>query len=348
MTVKIISLGFAVPEMYYTQAEAFERLGYPRLFWRLFRDTGVSKRHFWVPLSLIRELSWQQQQEEYLKGAVSTSLAAIRNCLDAFSPTEIGCVVFGSCTGFAPGPTIPHLLAKELGFRPDTYYTNIASMGCESGFPGLKRAFDYVCTTGDMALVINCELASCTYFPEPDGKPDKENDYELLRSNAIFSDAASASLIGVEEKSDWRHPAIEDMETYTNPEYSGDLGFTWRDGRLRVLLSRRVPMLAPEVTKPAIEAVLRRNKLEVSDIAWFVIHAAGNNVLDNIRDALGIPEDKMKLSRETLRDFGNTSSTSVGITGKRLMNENIKHGDYTLMVSVGPGMTGGATLLRFS
>ena len=348
MTVRIISLGFAVPPNSYSQEEVFQVLNYPRHFQRLFRDTGITKRHFWVPLSVIRELSWQQQQEEYLKGAVSTSLAAIRNCLDAFSPTEVGCVVFGSCTGFAPGPTIPHLLAKELGFLPNTYYTNIASMGCESGFPGLKRAFDYVCTTGGIALVVNCELASCTYFPEEDGKADSENDYELLRSNAIFSDAASAALVGVEEKPDWHHPIIEDMETYTNPEYSGDLGFTWRDGRLRVLLSKRVPVLAPEVTKPAIEAVLRRNGLEVSDITWFVIHAAGNKVLDNIRDALGIPEEKMKLTRSTLRDYGNTSSTSVGITGKRLMSENIKQGDYILMVSVGPGMTGGATLLRFS
>jgi len=78
-----------------------------------------------------------------------------------------------------------------------------------------------------------------------------------------------------------------------------------------------------------------------------VIHAAGSTVLDNIRDALALPEEKVALSRETLRMVGNTSSTSVGITGKRLMTENILPSYYVAVLSVGPGMTGGMTLLRF-
>jgi len=58
--------------------------------------------------------------------------------------------------------------------------------------------------------------------------------------------------------------------------------------------------LAPLVVKPAVEAVFERQGLRVPDIDWWVIHAAGSSVLDNIRDALGIAEEKMELSRETL------------------------------------------------
>jgi alkylresorcinol/alkylpyrone synthase len=162
----------------------------------------------------------------------------------------------------------------------------------------------------------------------------------------LFCDAACAALVGADDY-DWRHPEIIDTETYTNPEYAGDLGFVWRNGRLRVKLSRRVKDLAPLVVKPAVNAVLNRQGLKVQDITWWVIHAAGSAVISNIGKVLNLPEEKLKLSRETLRLYGNTSSTSVGITGKLLMSQDIQPGDYVAMLSVGPGMSGGMTLLRF-
>ncbi|MBA7643083.1 3,5-dihydroxyphenylacetyl-CoA synthase [subsurface metagenome] len=345
MNAKIISIGYSVPNNSFTQEEVFQVLGYPQRFWRVFRESGIDKRHLWVEPNKAKKLSWQQQQEAYMEGAVALSLAAVENCLDGRNVEDIACVVYGSCTGFTPGPTIPHYLMRDMNFAPSTYVTNIIGQGCESGFPNLKRAYDFAMAVGKPALVVNCELCSCTYYPEPDGKPDAENHFECLRSNAIFADAASCALVGFD--GDPRHPTIIDMETYTNTDFINDLGYIWRDGRLRVLLSRRVPELAPLVVKPAVEAVLQRQRLSVTDIRWWVIHAAGNTVLDNIRDALGIDEEKVKLSRETLREFGNTSSTSVGITGKRLMAGDIHHGDYAAVLSIGPGLTGGCTLLRF-
>jgi len=342
---KLISIGYAVPEQAVTQREVFDTLKYPNPFWKLYRDSGIEKRHFWVPLSRIRQLSFQEQQEEYKRGAVELSKRAALGCLDSRHPEAIKCLVFASCTGFAPGPTIGHFLAKELSLFSDTYITNIASQGCEAGFPGIKRAFDFTSTSGKASLVVTCELASCSYFPEPDGKPDPENHYELLRSNAIFADAATAGLVGYDD--DPRHPFIIDMETYTNTDYLYALGYVWRGGRLRVLLSRGIPELAAEVTGVAVSRLLERNKLKIKDIENWVIHGAGGSVLDRIRDSLGLNESQVALSRETLRLFGNTSSTSVGITGKRLMLKEEEPKGYCLMVSVGPGMTGGATLLHF-
>jgi alkylresorcinol/alkylpyrone synthase len=342
---KVISIGFAVPERSYTQEEIFQALGYPQRFRRVFKESGIEKRHLWVPPDEVKNLRWQKQQETYRDGAVKLSLRAIKECLDGRNAGDIACVVYGSCTGFTPGPTVAHYMAKELSLDPSTYYTNIIGQGCESGFPGLRRAYDFAVTTHKLALVVNCELCSCTYYPDPDDKPDPENHFELLRSNALFADAASCALVGFDDER--RHPCIIDMETHTNTDFINDLGYTWRDGRLRVLLSRRVPDLAPLVVKPAVDAVLRRQGLRVDAIRWWVIHAAGNTVLDNIRDALKLPDESIRLSRETLMRFGNTSSTSVGITGKRLMSEDIHPGDFAAVLSIGPGMTGGISLLRW-
>lgn len=346
MRPKIISIGYSVPDQAVTQEEVFAILNYPKPFWRLFRDSGIHKRYFWVPLTRIKQLSFQEQEEEYKNGAVELSKQAIANCLDGRSLEDIACVTFCSCTGICPGPVVSHFLGKELGFSPFTYHTNIGSMGCEGGYPGLVRAMDRTIVSGKPSLVITCELSSCSYFPEPDGRPDPENHFELARANSIFADASVAALVGYDDNP--RHPEIIDMETYTNTDYLFDLGYIWRDGRLRVLLSRRVPELAAEVSGIAVNRLLERRGLTVSDIDHWVIHAAGSSVLDRIRDALGLPEEKITLSRETLRLFGNTSSTSVGIQGKLLMQKDCpKSGDRALMVSVGPGMTGGATMVTW-
>jgi predicted naringenin-chalcone synthase len=347
MHPKIISLGFSLPPYSYKQEEVFGVLKYPTHFYRLFAGSQIERRYFCMPLEDIKRLSFQSQQECYLALAPKLSLEAIKECLDTRPVGDIGLLSFATCTGFPPGPAIPHYLGQRLGLSANTFYTNIAAMGCESSFPGLRRAYDFVVATGKPALSVNCELTSLTFWPEPDGKPEPENGMEVLRANAIFADAATACLVGYD--SDWHHPEIIDMETHTNFDYIDDLGYVWRNGRLRVRLSKRVPELAPLVVKPALDAVLKRQGLNVSAIAHWVIHAAGSTVLDNIRDAVGIPEIKMLLSRETLRQVGNTSSTSVAITGKRLMTEEtIRPGDYVAVLGVGPGMSGSAVILRFS
>ncbi len=345
MYPKILSIGFAVPEQSYSQNEIFQRLGYPAVYRRLFNNSGIEKRYFWVGLKQLPELSFQQQQEEYLKGALDLSNRAIASCLDGRSLDQIGCLTFSSCTGFSPGPVIPHYLARDLHLSSNTYFCNISSHGCEGAYPGLKRAADFTASSRSLSLVLACELSSCAFYPESQGKPDMTNDLELMRANAIFADAACCALIGFDQ--DWRHPSIIDTETFTDTDYLDQLGFVWQNGRLRIRLSRDIPVLAAKVVQPAAQTLLQRNRLAIKDIRWFVIHAAGNSIIDNIRDVLGIDEEKTQLSRETLRDYGNTSSASVGITGKRLMAQDIHPEDYVLMLSIGPGMTGGATLLRF-
>ena len=346
MNPKVISLGYAVPENSYTQEEIFEVLGYPPKYKKLFTESGIQKRHLVVTPEEGIGFDWQQQQERYLEEATALSERAIEQCLDGRDLSDgVGCLVYCSCTGIAPGPTIGHYLARRLNLPPHTYFTNISGQGCESGFPGLKRASDFVVTGGDWALVVNCELSSLSYFPELDRKPDPENHFEVLRSNAIFGDAASAALVGHDHN--WRHPEILGTGSYTNLDFIDKLGYTWRGGRLRVLLSREVPVCAAKVVRPAVVDTLSRLHLRKQDINWWVIHVGGSVVLDNIRGELGLDESKMQLSRETLSLYGNTSSTSVGITGKRLMGRSIEPGELVAMLSVGPGMTGGCTVLRF-
>lgn len=71
-------------------------------------------------------------------------------------------------------------------------------------------------------------------------------------------------------------------------------------------------------------------------------------VIDIIRDTLGIDEEKLSFSRQFLRQYGNCSSATVGGVAKILIERiTPRYGEYLMVVTVGPGMTGGASLLRF-
>ena len=339
---KIVSIGFAVPPKSYTQKEVFSSLGYPSRWWSIFNGAAIDKRHFWKPMWEVT--SWQESTEEYLKGAMYLSKRVIEFCLDDRPPSTCGSVAFASCTGYEC-PSVIHKLAGEVEFPPDTVYTSILGHGCEGGFPALRRAYDYTVAHGKPSLAVSCEICSVDHFPEVGANPDKTRDYELLRANAIFGDGASSVLIGFDD--DWRHPCVIDFESYFDPANMHHLGFLWQDGRLRCLLSREVPKVAPIGAKIAVDRILQRWKLEADDISWWVIHPGGKTVLDNIRDVIGLPEEKLSLSREALRIYGNCSSSSIGIVGKLLMNEDIQPGDYIVVVSLGAGLAAGATLLRF-
>ena len=349
MTIKpkLISLGVKVPEHCYSQREVFDAIGYPGQYWRIFGQAGIDMRYFCIPLERAVRLSFQEQQEEYKEHAVRLSVEAIKNALDGRDVRNVSCLIFGSCTGVLPGPTAADYISSELGMAKYTEKYNNTGMGCGAAFPGLKHAFDYVRSTGGYALVVNCELSSIAFSPE-NPKPEPENSHELLRANAIFADMAAAALIGPDTEDDeWRHPYILDTEVNYEHDYAGDLGFIWRNGRFRCRLSRRVPELAPLVTKPAVDELLQRNELKVEDINHWVIHAAGNSVIDNIARSLNLPEEKLALSRETLKLCGNTSSTSVMVTGKRLMEQNVKPGERVAMIAIGPGMYGSCSLFQF-
>lgn len=344
MRPKIVSLGYAVPEYFYSQREIFDALAYPHRFWRIFHDSQIAKRHFCIPLEWIRKLSFQEQQEEYAKSAAKLAKMALLNALDGRDPKSLGLITYSTCTGFPPGPTIGHYLAHELGLE-NTRIENLSSQGCEGAFPGLCTCYDFTAIHRRPAAAIACELCSLTYYPEPDGKPDPENGFELLRGNALFGDGCSCAIIGLDDED--RHPEICDFNSRLDTRYIDYLGYVWRNGRLRLRLAREVPNIATELIYQAITGLLSRNWPDVNDISYWVIHPPGMLVLDNVRDRLAIPEEKLKYSKQALQTYGNVSSATVGIVSKLLMEEEKHPEGYLLMANVGPGMVANAALLRF-
>ena len=331
---RIISIGYAFPDKYYTQSELFEMLGYksPQVK-RIFENSGIKGRYLWTnPVGK----SWQELTEEYEKAAIALSKKAVLNCMDGRSLSDIGCLIFSSCTGYTC-PGVSHHLAKELDMPDDLIHTNLLGMGCEASSPALCRAIDYVETHEKMALLVSCEPCSCAYFPAP------ESDLENTVTNCIFGDAAAAMLIGYDHNP--HHPEIIDIQSYFNKEYMDYLGFKWVDGRLKCVLHKDVPKVSGMLVREAVYRLLGKNNLAVSDIDHWAVHPGGLRVLEEIQKALPVLPWKLKASYDVLRDIGNVSSATVIIMGKEL--NHVEPPAWGLGVTLGAGFEVGAVLLRW-
>lgn len=343
--VKIISLGYANPDFCYTQEQVFHCLGYPQHFWRLFNpaNCGVETRHFAVPLEKFRYFSFQEQQDEYRQLAPQLAKRAILNCLDGRDITQVKSLFTSSCTGYLLGPVMGHYLAREFNLK-DIEITNISGQGCDGCLPGFRGAWHYTALTGDLALAVTTELCSLTYYPELNNKPDQTNKFELARGYSIFGDAAAAVLLGYDNNP--CHPVVMASRTVLDTTYMSELGYTWQNGRPRLLLSPKVADIAPELAEWAVADLMTACSLHKDDVQHWVIHAAGLGILEDIKRRLGLRDEQVALSKQVLRKMGNCSSATIGIIGKSLMGQKNLAGNC-LMVTIGPGMQSDCTWLKF-
>jgi predicted naringenin-chalcone synthase len=65
-----------------------------------------------------------------------------------------------------------------------------------------------------------------------------------------------------------------------------------------------------------------------------------------VRDEIGIPEERLRATREILAQYGNMSSPTVLFVLKEILQNGISAGDWCVMVAYGAGLSAHAFLLR--
>ncbi|MHB8482428.1 MAG: 3-oxoacyl-ACP synthase III family protein [Nitrospiria bacterium] len=95
----------------------------------------------------------------------------------------------------------------------------------------------------------------------------------------------------------------------------------------------------------AIQEVLDRQGIKLSEIDLFIFHQANLRLLEKVMENLDIPKEKVEL---TIQQYGNTSSASVPITLDQAVSKNrIKKGDLVLLASFGGGVTWASTIYKW-
>ncbi len=300
---------------------------------RLISNTGVLKRHLVQPISVtIQHPGFEARNAVYVREAkariptvVSAALANAQVAVD-----RIDAIVFVSCTGFTMPPLTAWMI-NNLGFRNDVCQIPIAQMGCAAGGMAVNRARDLcIAHPGANVLIVACEFCSLCYQP---------TDFSVgnLLSNGLFGDATAAAVVrsdgggvGVRIEHCGSHiiPGTEDWISYAVKA----TGFHFR-------LDKRDPKTMEQLA-PVLAALAAQHGWDASHLDFYVIHAGGPRILDDLSKYMHVVPDSFTHSRATLTECGNIASVVVLDALRRHFEaDDLFEGARGIIAGFGPGIT---------
>ncbi len=344
---RILGIGTANPPQRYSQREIYdsaaknvESYRNPRIE-HVFMTSDIDYRHFAFDMATLDiNESADDMHKRFAEHSVKISKEAIQRSLDDARANvhDIDFIVAVSCTGYLC-PGLSALLIKEMDMRTNLQRADLIGMGCAGAMPGLQRAYDYIKAYPDKkALVITVEICSaCYYF---------DDSLETVVGNAICGDGAAAVLVG--NHSMGKGPELRMFETLLEPSYIDTVGFQFKAGKLRIVLSKDIRNSAGKLGKQIIEQLLESNNLTKENIKHWIIHSGGRKVIDSIKEEVGLTEEQLRFSRCVLKNFGNMSSPTVlFVLDETIRNGNPKPGDLGVMIAMGPGLAIEAALVAW-
>lgn len=353
---RIISVGTAVPAHEITQNEA-KKFAYT-LFKDKFKDinrlisifdhTQIAKRHFCVPMDWFDiNHSFEEKNTIYIKNAIELSKKAINNALNNTDLTseDIDHIIFVSSTGIST-PSIDAFLFNEpdLRFNQHIKRSPIWGLGCAGGAVGLSRGFEYTkAFPKQIALVIALEIGELAF---------QRND--LSKSNlvatSLFGDGAAAVIIvGDEVKKTPQKNELRIISSFSTiwKNSLNVMGWDVKNDGLQVIFSRDIPTIIKNQLKPNIVEFLAKHDLKIADLDFFILHPGGVKVIEAYQEALEIPTEKLKITKEVLYEYGNMSSPTVLFCLKENLDIcNCDNKGNGILLALGPGFSSEALLLK--
>ncbi len=181
-------------------------------------------------------------------------------------------------------------------------------------------------------------------------------DYEDRSVCILFGDGAGAAIVGQTFE---KNEAIIDVLASADGSY-GDLLITPGCGSKNPIREDNVnqklqymQMSGNEVFKVAIKTltsnvieILKKNKIDASEVDMFIPHQANYRIIEAVRAKLNFPLEKTAL---TVAKHGNTSSASIPMAMNEMYESGrIKYGDLMLLDAFGGGFTWGSALVKFA
>jgi predicted naringenin-chalcone synthase len=311
----IQGIGTATPPHRYTQRECWEAyLASPyiaRLNSRsqailrkvLTSDNGIETRHF-VLQDLTEGFSYDPNtlHQRFRNNAPPLAVEAARRALERAqtSVEQIDALVISTCTGYlCPGLT--SYVSELLGIRGNAYLADLVGHGCGAALPNLQLARALL-DSGQAERVLSICVEICTAALYVD------NDPGVLISTCLFADGAGALVLSNTRPQTLRPARFLNFASVLNPRDRDLLRFEFRDGMLRNILDKSIPVLVVDHVQQVLEALFAQRPVSISE--W-VLHAGGRDILLALESGIRIPAGKLRWSAGVLREFGNLSSPSV-------------------------------------
>ncbi|PKF48718.1 type III polyketide synthase [Enterovibrio nigricans] len=298
---------------------------------KMIQNTTIKERKTCLPFNEILQLNgFADRQKKYENFARNYSTDAAKKALEfsGLNREDITMVIAVSCTGFMMPSLTAHLI-NSLDLNLNTTQLPVAQMGCVAGAYAINRAYEHTkLSQKNNVLIVALEASSLCF----DSQADKLQDFV---SDSIFGDGvASVVMKGRDEGSgliitDSESIFLKDTENYIEYEMT-DKGFLFS-------LDKKVMYSIVKVA-PYLGDFIRRNIKELNDIDFVISHTGGKRILDELETHLELGVCKLQHSRDSLREYGNTSSVSViDVLYRHFSSTN--HGERGILVAFGPGFT---------
>ncbi len=238
-----------------------------------------------------------------------------------------------TCTGYIC-PGISTYLMERLGLSRSIRVYDLVGSGCGGAIPNLQVAESLLKTNGGVVVSVAVEICTSVFR--------MGNDLDLILSNALFADGAAAAVLmakptGLE--------LIASAGRYV-PEQRDAIRFVHKEGQLHNQLSLRLPELVKKCAAEVVADLLSAQGLQTDDIRHWAFHTGGEKIINAMRDEIGIPEERLRATREVLAQYGNMSSPTVWFVLDEILQNGIAAGEWCVMVAFGAGLSAHACLLR--
>jgi predicted naringenin-chalcone synthase len=353
MRAVLSALATANPKRYATQEEIYAFLeshfqmqpAEKELYRQLLTEGPIRGRH--IAVDMDEEICSQDPDclsARFAKQSRRIAAEAARTALDraGLEPAAIEGLIVNTCTGYLC-PGLSSYLLGDLGLPAFASVLDLMGMGCGGAIPNLEAACRMIQSGArKTVLCVSVEICSATFFLGPD--PD------LIVSNSIFADGASAAVVSANLNGDTTEGAARfvDFESVTLPMYREQLCYTTQGGRLRNVLTRNVPVIGAKAVAQVVHRLMDRHGLTMETIDWWVVHPGGTQVLNAVEKQVGLTPEKLRFSYEVFREYGNMSSPSVMFVLDRILRQaQPRPGDTGLLLSFGAGFSAFGALVEF-
>lgn len=351
---RIVAVETALPKNFYDQEQLIEALVQrwgqryvnPERIAKFQRNVLVGGRHLALPMERYDELqgfgahndAWIEVAVPLAAGAVQTLLE--KNGLDAGAVDLLSST---TVTGIAV-PSLDARLMNRLPFAPTTRRMPLFGLGCLAGAAGINRVADFLRGQPQAAAVfVSVELCSLTL---------QKNDLSIANivASGLFGDGAAALLmVGDEHPLAAKAPLkVVAGRSHFIADSEEVMGWNVVDSGFEIVLAPNVAEVVATEMPKALDALLREQQMQRSDLGFFIGHPGGPKVLRSAATALGLSDEDFALSWDSLARYGNMSSTSVLFVLAEAIQAGFKNADYGLLFAFGPGFCAELVLLRAS
>jgi alkylresorcinol/alkylpyrone synthase len=326
-------------------AERAEKLALLR---RLHQAAGVRTRHTVLPLDGYADLGgFGGANDVFIHEGVKLGERAIAQALAAagVEPADVDLLMTTSVTGIA-APSLDARLVSRLGLRHDVKRVPIFGLGCVAGAAGIARVHDYLEGHPDgVAVLLSVELCSLTFQRDDDSIAN-------LVASGLFGDGSAAVVLVGEERAArlglGAAPRILDTRSRFYPDTDRVMGWDIGGSGFRIVLAATVADVVQEYLGDDVQAFLADHDLKIPDVDTWVAHPGGPKIIDAITRALDLSPDALDVTRRSLAEIGNLSSSSVLHVLERTLDERRPTpGTPGVLMAMGPGFCAELVLLRW-